>query len=438
MKHKMIIVLSILLCLSGCSTKSDENAVDKTKEHQEESIKTMEINGSIEDITSTRIVIKSTKETISMNREKADISGDLLVGNKAHVVYKKQGDDMIAIQIQISDETKSDIDEIISNMTLEEKVGQMFMVRCPTSKALEAIDTYHMGGYMLFDETISPYTTDQFIANNAAFQKESKISMLIGVDEEGGSVNRLSWYTNYRSQPFESPQSLYQKGGFDRIIEDTKEKDALLKSLGINVNFAPVSDVSTNPSDFIFPRSFGKDANQTSEYVKIVVSTMNEDQIGNVLKHFPGYGNNQDTHTGSSIDKRPYDTFMNQDFLPFEAGIKAGAGSILVSHNIIMAVDENNPASLSPKLHEILRQNLQFDGVIFTDDLYMDAIRKTRGIEQAAIEAIEAGNDMLIIRNYKVQIPAVLQAVKDGTIKEERINESVKRILLWKKQLGLI
>ena len=101
-------------------------------------------------------------------------------------------------------------------------------------------------------------------------------------------------------------------------------------------------------------------------------------------------------------------------------------------------MDENNPASLSPKLHEILRQDLNFDGVIFTDDLFMDAIRKTRGLEEGAIEAVEAGNDMLIIRNYKVQIPAVLRAVKEGTIKEERINESVKRILLWKKQLGLI
>lgn len=165
---------------------------------------------------------------------------------------------------------------------------------------------------------------------------------------------------------------------------------------------------------------------------------MKADQMGSVLKHFPGYGNNQDTHTGSSLDKRSYDNFVKQDFLPFEAGIEAGAGSILVSHNVIMAVDENNPASLSPKLHEILRQDLKFDGVIFTDDLYMDAIRKTRGLEEGAIEAVEAGNDMLIIRNYKVQIPAVLRAVKEGTIKEERINESVKRILLWKKQLGLI
>ena len=438
MKHKLIVALSILLCLSGCSTKPDEKPVDKTEEHQEESIKTMEIDGMIEDITSTRIIIKAPKETISMNREKADISGDLIVGNKAHVTYKEQDDDRIAIQIQISSETKSDIDEMIFNMTLEEKVGQMFMVRCPTSEALEAIDTYHMGGYILFEETISPYTKDQFITNNEAFQRESKISMLIGVDEEGGSVNRLSWYTNYRSQPFASPQTLYQEGGFNRIIEDTKEKDALLKSLQINVNFAPVSDVSTNPSDFIYPRAFGKDAAQTSEYVKTVINTMKTDQMGSVLKHFPGYGNNQDTHTGSSLDKRSYDNFVKQDFLPFEAGIEAGAGSILVSHNIIIAVDENNPASLSPKLHEILRQDLNFDGVIFTDDLFMDAIRKTRGLEEGAIEAVEAGNDMLIIRNYKVQIPAVLRAVKEGTIKEERINESVKRILLWKKQLGLI
>ena len=119
--------------------------------------------------------------------------------------------------------------------------------------------------------------------------------MLIGVDEEGGTVVRVSSNPNLRGTKFQSPQALYSEGGFDRITSDTAEKDALLRDLGINVNFAPVCDVSTDPSDFIYARSFGMDAEQTGEYVRTVVTQMVSDKTGMVLKHFPGYGNNADT-----------------------------------------------------------------------------------------------------------------------------------------------
>lgn len=323
-------------------------------------------------------------------------------------------------------------------MSLEEKVGQMFLPRCPQKEAVSVVETYHLGGYILFDEVIRPYTKEQFTEHNEAFQAASMIPMLIAVDEEGGSVNRLSWYTNYRKEPFQSPQELYQKGGLDQIKLDTKEKDALLKSVGINVNLAPVADVSTNEQDFIYARSFGKDAEQTSAYVTQVVTQMKEDQMGSVLKHFPGYGNNKDTHTGSSLDERSYESFQQSDFLPFEAGSKAGAGGILVSHNIVTSIDQQTPASLSLPVHEILRNKLHFTGVILTDDLYMKAIRNEWSDEEAAIKAVQAGNDMLIIRHYDTQIPALIQAVKDGTISEARINESVIRILTWKRELGLL
>ncbi|MHB8130095.1 MAG: glycoside hydrolase family 3 N-terminal domain-containing protein, partial [Mobilitalea sp.] len=201
---------------------------------------------------------------------------------------------------------------------------------------------------------------------------------------------------------------------------------------------APVCDVSTDPLDFIFNRSFGKNAVDTSEYVKTVVSTMNSEGIGSTLKHFPGYGNNVDTHTGIATDSRSYDSFLESDFLPFQAGIETGAGSILISHNIVNSMDENYPASLSSKIHKILREDLDFNGVIMTDDLSMDAIKQYTNDENAAVLAILAGNDLIVASNFDIQIPAVITAVKDNTISEERINESVMRILLWKLALGLI
>jgi beta-N-acetylhexosaminidase len=157
-----------------------------------------------------------------------------------------------------------------------------------------------------------------------------------------------------------------------------------------------------------------------------------------VLKYFPGYGNNVDTHTGIATDNRSYDTFVKSDFLPFEAGIEAGAGSILVSHNIVTSMDKDYPASLSAKVHEILRKDLSFNGVIMTDDLSMEAITKYTGNQKAAVLAVTAGNDLLIATDFDVQIPAVIAAVKDGTISEDQIDEAVLHVLIWKLTLGII
>lgn len=329
------------------------------------------------------------------------------------------------------------ITKMLDNMTIPEKVGQMFMVRVPKENADKRVSEYHLGGYIMFGRDFDNKTKEEVINNIASWQEASDIPMLIGVDEEGGTVNRISTNTEFRSEPFKSSQELYKDGGFDLIYEDTIEKSNFLKELGINVNFAPVVDVSTNPDDYIYKRSFGKNANLTSEYASTVVTAMKEANIASVLKHFPGYGNNTDTHTGIAIDNRTLETFKESDFLPFEAGIKAGANIVLVSHNIVTNIDPDNPASLSTRVHEILRNDLGFAGVIITDDLYMDAISKNYD-SSVAVLAILAGNDLICTTDFESQIPEVIAAVEDGTISIDRINESVRRILELKLELNLI
>lgn len=329
------------------------------------------------------------------------------------------------------------ITKMLDNMSVEEKVGQMFMVRVPKENANKRVSEYHLGGYIMFGRDFDNKTKGEVINNIASWQEASDIPMLIGVDEEGGTVNRISTNTEFRSEPFKSSQELYAEGGFDLIYEDTIIKANFLKELGINVNFAPVVDVSINPDDYIYKRSFGKNANLTSEYAEVVVRAMKKSNIASVLKHFPGYGNNTDTHTGIAIDNRTLETFKESDFLPFEAGIKAGANIILVSHNIVTNMDSNNPASLSTRVHEILRNDLGFAGVIITDDLYMDAISKNYD-SSVAVLAILAGNDLICTTDFESQIPEVIAAVEDGTISIDRINESVRRILELKLELNLI
>lgn len=335
------------------------------------------------------------------------------------------------------------IDSLLSGMTLEEKVGQMFFVRCPDVQAAEKVSEYHLGGYLLFGRDFQTSTGDwltaeAFTANVAAYQAASEIPLLIGVDEEGGTVARATRNPNLFSAKRQSPQAVYAQGGMEAVLEDTRQVNQGLLSYGINVNFAPVADVSTDSSDFIYDRSFGQDAAATADYIAQAVTEMDTVGIGSVLKHFPGYGSNTDTHTGVAIDERPWETFVNEDFLPFQAGIDAGADCVLVSHNVVTCMDDTLPASLSPEVHQVLREELGFTGVVLTDDLAMDAVEAYAEDGSVAVLAVLAGNDMIVTTNFTTQIPQVIAAVEDGTIDESRIDQAVSRVLGWKYDLGLL
>mgnify|MGYP002429401805 CR=1 FL=1 len=264
--------------------------------------------------------------------------------------------------------------------------------------------------------------------------------LFLGVDEEGGTVVRVSSNPHLRASKFPSPQKAYASGGMEAVLADTREKDLLLSALGFNVNLSPVADVSTNPADFMYDRTFGQDAAATADYVAQVVSQMAEDGMGSVLKHFPGYGNNVDTHTGIAVDQRPLESFTSSDFLPFQAGMESGGGktAVLVSHNIMTAVDGDLPASLSPKVHGLLRTDLGFDGVVMTDDLAMEAVAAYSADGAVAVMALEAGNDLVITTDYRTQIPKVLEALESGALSEETIDTACRRVLTWKQNLGLL
>jgi beta-N-acetylhexosaminidase len=323
-------------------------------------------------------------------------------------------------------------------MSTEEKVGQMILARCPQQNAVKDIQTYHLGGFVLFAVDFENKTANQVISTISAYQNASSIPMIMSVDEEGGTVVRISSNPKLAENKFASPHDVYESGGLSAIRTDTLNKAKLLKGLGLNVNLAPVSDVSTNPSDYIYPRALGKPAQETGQYVATVVQAMQESGLSSTLKHFPGYGNNADTHTGIAIDNRPYSTFENSDFIPFEDGINAGAESILVSHNIVECMDKGVPASLSPAVHQILRNTLHFTGVIMTDDLSMDAIKDYTHNTDPAVKAVLAGNDMLMMTDYQDGYSSVLAAVKSGAIPEQMIDKAVFRVLAWKYARGIL
>ncbi|MBQ8730435.1 MAG: beta-hexosaminidase [Lachnospiraceae bacterium] len=337
-----------------------------------------------------------------------------------------------------ADETENAIKELISTMTVEEKVGQMFIVRCPVGTGVKDVTTYKVGGYILFARDFQNETRDSLKANIKSYQAASKIPLLISVDEEGGSVVRASKYSQFRENPFPSPLTNYVNGGFELLAKDATEKSLFLKELGINMNLAPVCDLPDFESDYIYKRTLGTDVNVATTGIKTIVEKMEVAGMISTLKHFPGYGSNVDTHTGIAIDERSYAEFEANDFLPFKAGIEAGAPCVMISHNIVNCMDSTMPASLSPNVNKVLRENLSFDGVIMTDDLAMNAIKLYTGNEQAAVLAVKAGNDLLCVDDYYIQIPAVINAVKNGEISIGQIDKSVERILKMKHKYGIL
>lgn len=337
---------------------------------------------------------------------------------------------------------------LLESLTLEEKTGQLFFVKVPVENALEDVTTYHLGGYLLFGRDTRDKTANELIQTIASWQSQAVtydtgIPMLIGVDEEGSTVVRVSSNPHLRSKKFSSPQRLLKNGGLTAVEAETREKSILLKALGFNVNLNPVADISQNSGDFMYDRTTGGDETETAGYVSCVLEVQSRYGLGSVLKHFPGYGNNRDTHNGTAVDERSLDTFLNQDFLPFQAGIDTGKQfppqpAVLVSHNIVNCMDPELPASLSPEVHRILREDLGFDGVVMTDDLAMEAVSKYAAEGNTALMSLQAGNDLVVTTDYRTQIPRVIQAVKDGMLEEKVIDEACLRVLRWKLELGLL
>ena len=322
----------------------------------------------------------------------------------------------------------------INMMSLEEKIGQIFLVRLPDENKIADLKKYKFGGYLLFEKDFKNKTKEEVIKMIDEFNKNSNISLLIATDEEGGKVSRLSSNTNLVSTPFRSPSELYQEGGMEAIRKDTIYKTEVLEELGINVNLAPVIDVSTDPNSYMYERTIKQDTSITSSYAKTVIKSSLGSKVSYTLKHFPGYGNNADTHNSSATDNRTYSALMEDDIPPFKAGIKEGAEAILFAHTIVPALDKDNPSSLSATTHNVLRNELGFTGISITDDLDMGAITDN----DAIVKAILAGNDLIIVTDYEKAISKVKNAVNNGNLSEEIISKMAFRIIAWKYYKGLM
>ena len=327
---------------------------------------------------------------------------------------------------------KDRAEEILAEMSLEEKVGQVIMARYPENPA-EAMAEYKFGGYTLYAKDFEGETPESLADELAEVKSENPVAPFIAADEEGGVITRVSRYKAFAEERLPSVQEALAEGM--SMSDWTEQMASALKKAGVNLNFAPVADVAENESDYIYDRTAGLDYAETGEVIAEIVKGMNCQGIMGCLKHFPGYGSNVDTHTGIAVDERSRESFEEKDFTPFKSGIEAGVPMIMVNHNIVTAYNSEMPASLAPEVHEALRE-LGFDGIIITDDLGMDAI--TLYSENPYAAAFLAGNDMLCTSDGAACYNALYSAVQSGEITEEQLDESVLRVLRAKIEYEII
>lgn len=370
--------------------------------------------------------------------------GDLNVINeeaaKTETEYESEEDKAEKAAKERTEKLSKRADELISRMSAEEKAGQVILARLPSSPADEMAE-YHYGGYTFYGKDFQNSDPEGISALTADINAAAKTAPFLAVDEEGGTVVRVSAYTQFRDEPFSSPQLLYSRGGKELLEMDTEEKAKLLTSIGLNLNLAPVADISTDQSSYIYPRTMGQGAEGTAEGVAAIVKTAADNGLASCLKHFPGYGENTDTHTDTAHDSRELYEFYNRDFVPFEAGISADdktSPAVMVGHTVYDLIDPELPASLSPVIHETLRDKLGFDGVVITDDLGMDAIQNYAADGSVYVQALLADNDMLCVTDAKTAYSDILAAYNSGEITDDILDAHVKRILIMKLEFGII
>lgn len=426
---------------------------NKNKKEEKEELETNEITATVLSVSGSTITVRDKDDIIytfnDYNEKDSLVAGESLTISYTGDLDKDTEFQTVSI-IKCAKLDNNDIETMMEDksafsvfykqaakkldkMTLKEKVGQVLLVGAPEKNQAELLKDNPYSGYILYKRDFQDKSTSQVKSKIRTLQNASKIPLLIAVDEEGGTVVRVGSNPKLIDNEFKSPQELYKAGGMDAIKQDTIDKSKILNNLGINLNLAPVVDVATDPNAYIYYRTIGENTNITSEYARTVINASKGTGVSYTLKHFPGYGDNVDTHQSESVDDRTFDDIRDNDLPPFIAGTKAGAEAVLVSHNIIKSIDPSEPASLSASVHNLLRNTVGFSGISITDDLSMKAIKD----DEPLVKALLAGNDLLIVTDSTNSIDQIVNAVRDGKLDEKVVDKAALRVIAWKYYKGL-
>ncbi|WP_202709733.1 beta-N-acetylhexosaminidase [Sporosalibacterium faouarense] len=343
------------------------------------------------------------------------------------------------------EDEKDTITELIKTMTLDEKIGQMVILGFEGDSLNEdvksLINQYKVGGFILFKRNVENSNQLLSLLNSLKeTNSDNKIPLFLAVDEEGGKVSRM-------------PDELIDLPNSNVVGESKNNEFAInlgrilgqqLQSFGFNLDFAPVLDVNSNPNNpVIGVRSLSSNPQVVGELGVEIMNGIKEKGIIPVVKHFPGHGDTSvDSHLGLPKVNKDLSSLRQLELIPFKEAIENDVDTIMIAHILFPELDPNYPASLSERLvTDLLRKEMGYKGVVITDDLTMGAIKDNYSINDAAVKAILAGGDIVLVcHEYENEITAIdslKEAVVNGIITEERIDESVYRILKLKNKYKL-
>ncbi len=334
-------------------------------------------------------------------------------------------------------------------MTTEQKLWQLFIT---TPEAIThvnlatrageatktALQTYPVGGICYFADNLKEAEQTQIMLTNT--QAYASTGLFLCIDEEGGTVSRAGFNPNMEVTPLKSAAEYGAAGDAAILYADAVKLAQELTALGFNLNFAPVADIALETeNNEIGTRAYSSDPKVAADMVTAMVTGLDEGGMLSCLKHFPGHGSAQtDSHEDSSISERTLEEMQSTDWVPFRAGVEQGVPFVMLSHLTNENISEA-PASLSPEVVEFLRQELGFTGVVITDSQKMGAIANHYSSGDAAVLAIQAGADMILMpADLQAAFDGLKAAMDEGKLTEERINESVLRILTVKYEQGIL
>lgn len=329
----------------------------------------------------------------------------------------------------------------IMNMTDEQLTGMVIMGTCSDFNDEEktAAAKYSLSG-MLFNSECFDGKTDTEIKDMISSAKSSRPGFIAAVDEEGGSVTAITDHDAFTDYSFDSIGNLYKdnQNSLTEVEKMESEKANLLKECGISLNLAPVVDLASQEDAIMYSQSLHADSTDTGQYASFVTETYQKNGVSACLRHFPGYGNLQKNEDENVVkDDRTKAQLSSEDFLPFKSGISSKCHFVMMSNILSAAIDSSKIVSLSENANKILREELEFTGIVITDNLDNNDYSDYAGDNDVATAAILAGNDMILVYDYKTAYENILSSVKDGTIPKITIQKAAMRVLAYKLQTGL-
>ncbi|PXV86899.1 beta-N-acetylhexosaminidase [Lachnotalea glycerini] len=441
-----VATLIITFLLAGCfSPLSQKNTSDVEKSKSVSEQTQNESDG----------VSSQTENASSNDQPKTEAETNALSTNETEILQDFNNSTQSASSSVSTTQTmEQQVKQKLSEMTLEEKVAQIFVI---TPEALtgyqtvtaagdvtrNALKNYPVGGLVYFSPNIeTPEQLKAMTENTQKYAKEIEgMPLFLSIDEEGGTIARIGNNTNFQVKRFSDMASIGATNELEKAYEVGDTIGGYLKQYGLNLDFAPDADVLTNPDNTVIEnRSFGSDGNAVAKMDLEVAKGLDNHQVLSCFKHFPGHGATQgDTHEGFTYTNKTLDELKESELVPFQAAIDNDIPFIMISHiSVPNVIGDNTPSSLSKvMITDILRGEMGYQGIIITDSMSMGAIVNNYGSTDAVIQSIQAGADLILMpKDFKAAYQGVLDAVNDKTISEQRINESLERILRVKLEMS--